>query len=306
MGVELDNANLALALMSTSTGTTYYGVIASATVLKGDGLPNDIQVGAGDLNVQVNGASDGSANVVNFDTSFTNPGGNGLAVAGTTEVLDFAGSLIQVSGTLNLDVTNYIQISGGFKFTKTASEMDITVGSAAFTGATDLTLAIGPSDNSLFSATGSLQMSLTATTFTLVSASVTVNTSLKVGSVLEIDTLTATLTNLSIDLATGNLSGVVDSGGVHDPELTITAATAKLFPDGGSITGSVTATPNGDGLGVQGTFDLSTGAFSVTLEQFNLTVGSAVTASATNVLVTYDPTNTAAHQPVGADWRRDH
>ena len=254
VGVELTGANLALALMSTSTGTTYYGVSANATSLSSVGLPGDITVGAGDLDIQINGASTGSASVVNFDTSFTNPGGNGLAVTGTSIVLDFNQSLVQVAGTLNLAVTDYLQISGGFKFTQTASEVDIIVGSGAFTGATDLTFAVGPIDNPLFSATGSVSMSFNATTFTLNNATLTVNTTLKVASVLEVETLSVSLSNLSVDLATGNLSGTVDSGGVHDPVLTVTAASATLFPGSSYVTGSVTATSGGDGLGFQGTF----------------------------------------------------
>jgi len=296
VGVELTGANLALALMSTSSGTTYYGVSASATSLSSVGLPGDIKVGAGDLDIQINGASTGSTSVVNFDTSFTNPGGNGLAVAGTSIVLDFNQSLVQVAGTLNLDVTDYLQISGGFKFTQTASEVDITVGSGAFTGATDLTFAVGPTDNPLFSATGSVSMSFNATTFTLNNATLTVNTTLKVSSVLEVETLSVSLSNLSVDLATGNLSGTVDSGGVHDPVLTVTAASATLFPGSSYVTGSVTATSGGDGLGFQGTFDLQTGAFSIKLEQFHLAVGSVFTADSTDVLVTYNPADSDPHQ----------
>ncbi|MDE3068412.1 MAG: hypothetical protein KGJ60_12810, partial [Verrucomicrobiota bacterium] len=297
VGVELSGANLALALMSASGGSVYYGVAASATSLSGVGLPGAITVGTGDLDVQVNASNDGS-NVVDFNTSFAGPGLTVQTGPGSSVNLDYTGSLIQVAGTLDLGVTDNVHISGGFRFTQTATEMDIVVGSAAFAGAQDLNFVLGSEANPFFSATGSVSMTLTATTFTVNSASLTVNTPLKIASVLEVDTLSASLSNLAIDLATGDLSGTVDSGGVHDPVLTLTAASASLFPGSTAITGSITATTGGDGLGFQGTFDLQTGAFSVTLEQLHLAIGAGpvFTADASNVLVTYNPASADPHQ----------
>lgn len=46
VGVKLDMANLALALFSTSGGTTYYGISAIADSLKSVGLPGDISLSA--------------------------------------------------------------------------------------------------------------------------------------------------------------------------------------------------------------------------------------------------------------------
>jgi len=113
---------------------------------------------------------------------------------------------------------------------------------------------------------------------------------------LEVDTLSVTVSNLAIDLATGSLSGVTDSGGTHPPVLTITAASATMFPGGSTITGSISATAGGDGLGFQGTFNLQTGAFSITLEELHLAIGSVFTADASGVLVTYDPADSDPHQ----------
>ncbi len=297
VGVSLTNVNLELALMGATNGTTYYAVSATADMVAGVGLPADIMVGVGSLNVQINGSSDGGADAVNFDASFPNSGGNGLAVPGSTLApLDFTQPLIQVSGSLTLSVTNFIQISGGFDFTQTAGVVDITVGAAAFTGATPLTFSLGSAASPFFSATGGVSLSFDATTFTVISASLTVNTELKIASVLEVDSLSVTLSNLSIDLATGDMTGTVGPGGAQDPMLTITAASATLFPGNSSLTGSITATTGGDGLGFQGTFDLQSGAFSITLEQLSLSVGSILTAGASNVLVTYNPADTDPHQ----------
>jgi hypothetical protein len=295
VGIELDDASFALALMSTSSGKSYYGVTASATSLAGVGLPSSLTIGAGDLDVQVNGSND-SGNVVNFDASFV--AGTGLAVAtgtGTSANLDFTGSLIRVAGSLDFGVADYIHISGGFSFTKTSNEIDINVGHTAFDGAADLDFVVGSETSPIFSATGFLSMTITATAFTISDASLTI-ASLKIASVLEVDTLTLAISNLSVDLATGDLVGVTDVNGVHDPILTITAASATLFPDSTNFTGSVTATPSGDGLGFQSTFDLSTGAFSITLEQFHLAIGTTFTADASDVLVTYDPNDSDPHQ----------
>ena len=298
VGVELDKASFALALFTGTTGKVYYGVVANATSLSSVGLPKSIKVGAGDLDVEINGSNDGGT-VVNFDAFKP---GTGLTVqtgTGTNMALDFTGSLIQVKGTLDLSITDNLNFSGSFSFTKTATEMDINFGHlATFSGAKDLSFSLGPSKDPYFSATAYGSMTITATTFTLNTVSVTVTTPLKIASILEVDTLSATVSDLSIDLATGDLSGVTDSKGVHDPTLTITAASAALFPGSSSITGAISATTGGDGLGFNGTFDLQTGAFSINLEQLHLAIGSGplFTADAANVLITYNPALSDPHQ----------
>ena len=60
------------------------------------------------------------------------------------------------------------------------------------------------------------------------------------------------------------------------------ADSAVLFP-GRTFTASVT--------GLSGTYNLGTHAFGLTLTHFTLTVGSAFTASADGVAITYDPEN---------------
>ncbi len=209
VGVSLTGANFSLALMSASSGTTYYAVSATASMLAGVGLPADITVGVGSLNVQINGSSDGT-DAVNFAASFPT---TGLTVPGSSlSPLDFTQSLIQVSGSLTLNVTNYIQISGGFDFTQTAGVVDITVGAAAFTGATALTFSLGSAASPFFSATGGVSLSFDSTTFTVISASLTVNTDIKIASVLEVDGLSVSLSNLAINLATGAVAGTVSMG----------------------------------------------------------------------------------------------
>jgi hypothetical protein len=294
VGVELQNAGFALALMKAANGTTYFGLMASADSLAAVGLPaNTLQLSGTSLNLEINGSSGGTGGVVNYDASFPGSSGNGLSVPtgpGTSQVLDFTQEIVQVQGALTLGVAGYIQVGGGFSFTQTSGGVDFVVGSAAFSNAPVLAFAVGTASNPIFSATGSLSITITPTTFTINNASLTVSAStpLKIASVLEVVSPSVTLSNLSIDLASGDMTGTVGPNGAQDPVLTVTAESASLFPGNTCFTGSVTPTSPG-GLGFQGTFDLATGTFSITLQQFQLAVGSVFTASSSNVLVTYNP-----------------
>jgi hypothetical protein len=303
VGVELQNAGFALALMTAANGTTYYGLMASADSLSSVGMPSSaIQFSGSSLNVEINGSSGGTGGVVNFDASFPGNSGNGLSVLtgpSSSEVLDFAQEIVQVQGALTLGVTDYIQISGGFSFTQTSSGVDIAIGSSAFTNAPVLDVTVGTSTNPIFSATGGLSISINSTTFTITSATLTIDpgTSLKIASVLEVESPSISLSNLSIDLSSGAIGGTIGPSGAQDPVLTLSAESASLFPDSTSFTGSVTPTSPG-GLGFQGTFDLETGAFSITLQQFKLVIGSVFTATSSNVLVSYNPALPASQQIV--------
>ncbi len=303
VGVELQNAGFALAVMTAANGTTYYGLMASADSLSGVGMPSSaLQFSGTSLNVEINGSSGGTGGVVNFDASFPGSSGNGLSVPtgpSSSQVLDFTQEIVQVQGALTLGVTDYIQVSGGFSFTQTSSGVDIVVGSAAFANAPVLDFTVGTASNPLFSATGGLSISINSTTFTINNASLTVSAStpLKIASVLEVVSPSVTLSNLSIDLSSGDIGGTIGPSGAQDPVLTLAAESASLFPGNSSFTGSVTPTSPG-GLGFQGTFDLETGSFSITLQQFKLTIGSVFTATSSNVLVTYNPALPSSQQIV--------
>jgi hypothetical protein len=288
IGFSATGINLALALFSDGAGNSYYGVAATAASLGPVGLPSAITVSGTLLNVEVNGSN--NSNVVNFDAF--NPG-TGLAVVGSTLPLDYTASLIEVQGNFSLGVANEISIGGGFSFTDTANLITIDLGAVSFTGADPFTFSLG----SFFTATGSLSMTISPTTFTLVNATLTVGSTLTLGSILSVTGLSVTVSDLSIDLSTGVMSGVTDSSGTHDPTLTINAASASMFPGNSTISGSVSAlAADNDNLGFKSTFDLSTGAFSITLEHTLFTIGSVMTVTSNDVLLTYDPNDTDPHQ----------
>lgn len=287
VGVELSDATVGLALLSTGDGMVYYGVSANATALQGIGLPDDIQVGVGELNVEINGASDGGETVVNFDASFTNPDGNGLAVSGTSLVLDYDQFLIHVAGSLSLSVTDYIEISGGFGFTKTADAIQIDVGTTAFDGAEALSFSLG----GFFSASGNLSMVIDADHVTINEASLTVNEKFTLGPILEVDSPGVGVSNIVIDRLTGSVSGS-EAG---NPTIEIMAGSARLFPGNTSISASATATESG-GIGLDAKFDLITGAFSIHVEEFELVVGTVLTAHASDSTISYNPEDSDPHQ----------
>jgi len=294
-GIELDNASFALALISGSNGKTYYGLQASADSLSAIGLPSGFNLSGSNLGVAINGSNDSVSGVVDFDSTFnTGTGGAGLLVStggGNNETLDFSTQLIHVYGGISLQFSSYISISGGFNYTQTSGTItDIVLGHDAYDGASDLVFTLGTSSSTLFTATGSLDMTITAGTSTthgtttIHSATLSVP-EIKIASVLEVVSPSVTLSNISIDNTTGAL---VTSGSTI---LTITAASATLFKDSTVLNGSVTQTNPSDSSdnGLSGTFNLTSGAFAVTLEVFTLNISTVLTANATNVQITYSP-----------------
>jgi len=297
VGVEVTGAGFGLALFkptATANTTTYYGFSASATSISGVGLPSGVTASAGNLNVQINGATSGSA-VVNFDSSFVAGTGLAIATGGAPINLDFTASLLQVAGSINLTFSSYISISGGFSFTQSGDTVSINLGASAYNGAPALNFSFGSGTTTYFSATGGLSMSFDASSITIVSATLTVDNGFTIPSILQVTTPTVALSNISIDKATGQISGAVVNGTPSDPDLTIKAGSATLFPGNSTISASITPTNPGDN-GLQGVFNLQTGAFSITLQQFTMTVGSVFTAQASDVVISYDPTNTDPNQ----------
>src|SRR6185369_3994458 len=99
------------------------------------------------------------------------------------------------------------------------NEVAIVVGHEAFEGATDVEFKLGSESDPFFTATASLNMKFDASSFTILSASIGVPQDLNIGSILQINSPAITLSNLSIDRTTGEISGTVNG----DPILTITA-----------------------------------------------------------------------------------
>jgi hypothetical protein len=167
----------------------------------------------------------------------------------------------------------------------------------AFTGATDLTLTVGSGSNTFFTASGSLNMAITPTvgstdgTTTITSASLTIS-EIKIADVLDLSSPTVTMTNLSIDNVTGSVVALSNS------TLNITANSISLFPGSTLLSGTVTSPEPTTTPAFDGNFDLSTGAFSATLQIFALKISSVLTANATLVQITYSPAAGSGQQIV--------
>ncbi len=123
-GFSITGANLALVLMTPTNSTDtsfYYALKASADSLGVVGFPTGVDASATNISVAVNSSFDGS-HVVDFtqlpDGKLTVPTG-----ASTSEDFDYAGSLLTVAATVNLDFTNFIHINGSFSFTKTGTQL---------------------------------------------------------------------------------------------------------------------------------------------------------------------------------------
>ena len=301
-GIELDNAGFALALIYGANNKTYYGLQATAGSLSALGLPAGFNLSGSNLGAAINGSNDSTGGVVNFDSSFTSgTGGKGLLVStggGNNVTLDFATQLVQVYGGINLQFGSYIGISGGFDYTQTSGTVtNIVLGSGAYTGASDLVFTLGTASSTLFTASGSLNMTITAGTSSvdgttaITSASLSVP-EIKVANVLDVVSPSVTITNISID----NKTGAISTSG--SSILTITATSATLFPGSSSLSGSIAADPNDpvsaanggtEVNGFNGTFNLSSGAFAVRLGIFTLNVSTVLTAVADDVNITYSP-----------------
>ena len=185
VGIELDNAGFALALIYGADAHTYYGLQATAGSLSAIGLPAGFNLSGSNLYVAING-SNNSNTVVDFDTSFTNhgasgsgPSANGLLIStggGNSVTLDFTTQLVQVYGGISLQFGSYIGISGGFDYTQTSGTVtNIVLGSGAYTGASDLVFTLGTGSSTLFTASGSLNMTITAGTTTINSATLSLS-----------------------------------------------------------------------------------------------------------------------------------
>ena len=310
-GIQLTNANFALALVTASDNKVYYGFAESGGTFSVVGLPSDFTMSVSDLAVSINGTSSGSY-ALDFDSTFG--AGTGLVVSTgyvvtngvptttlTSMNLDLNAPLTAISGNVDIQISSFLTLTGGFSYSESSSTINIVIGTAAFTGATELTLTLGSGSTSFFTATGSLNMTITSTATTITSASVTIqkvgnNPGLDIPGIIDVTTPTITLTNIAINNSTGQITS--SGGGV--PGLTLTAASATLFPGNSSITASVTpSTGTGaDGLGFQATFNLQTGAFNITLEEFALTVGNVLTAKASSVVITYSPSDGSNQQLV--------
>ena len=296
-GLQLTSASFALALVYGANGNTYYGLMASAQSIGSVGLPSGFNVTGSNLFVAINGGADSNGYVADFASSFGN--GSGLVVStggGNSQTIAFTQPLVQVYGQIALQFGSFISIQGGFNYSDQAGVQTILLGQSAFTGAPDLSLTITAGGNTLFTASGSLDMVITPTvgnthgTTEITSASLTVP-EIKIASVLDVITPTVTITNLAIDNVTGAFTA--QSGST----LTITADSINLFPGSSVLSGSVTSSTPGTPA-MSATFDLNTGAFSATLQQLSLSVSHVLSASASQVSITYSPAAGSSQQIV--------
>ena len=305
VGAQATGAEFGLALFEPTLATdtsVYFGLEASAASLSGVGLPAGVTLSAGKLNAQINGGS-GSA-VVNFNTSFASGTGLTIQTGGAPVSLDYTAPLTQVTGNLALAFTSYLSISGGFAFSQSGSTVNINIGTSAFTGATALSFALGSGGSTFFSATGGLAMSFDADSISITTGTLTVNNGFNIPNIMAVTSPTVTLSNITVNKATGLVSGAVVNGNLKDPDLTITAGSATVLPGNATVTASVSPTSPG-GNGVQGVFNVQSGEFTITLQQFALTVGSVFSASATDVVFSYNPTSTGPAPAIGTN-RRGH
>jgi len=296
VGVQATGAGFALALFRPTSATdtsSYFGLQASATSMAAVGMPAEVTVSAGNLNVQINGGN--GSKVVNFDTSFTPGTGLTIQTGGTPVKLDYTAPLTQVSGTLAMAFTGFVNISGGFAFSQSGGTVNINIGTSAFPGATALNFTLGFGGATFISATGALVMSIDADSISITTATLTVNSGFNIPNILAVASPVVALSTITITDATGQISGAVVNGNATAPDLTISAGSATVLPGNSAVTATVSPTSPG-GNGVQGVFNLQSGAFTITLQQFALTVGSVLSANATNVVISYNPTDIDPHQ----------
>lgn len=150
-------------------------------------------------------------------------------------------------------------------FTFTQNSNNVTV------DAEGVRLTVGSSDDPTMVLTGSADFTFGSTQFS-VTGSLGIN-QLNAGSFIQLTNPTLSLTSFSVNEATGALSGKIG----------VAADAVKLFP-GKAF--SATAT------GLDGSFDLGTSAFSLSLSTFDLSVTGAFEATAATVTIDYDPNST--------------
>ena len=106
----------------------------------------------------------------------------------------------------------------------------------------------------------------------------------------------------ALDFGSATLGGILKLNTVHISftvsgttvtGVSITAASASLFPGNSDITGAITPTTAG-GNGVVGQYNVTTKLFSLQIQKLHLTVGSAMTADASNFTLAYNPTGSAS------------
>ena len=114
----------------------------------------------------------------------------------------------------------------------------------------------------LSNATASAELEFSDDQFKIVSASITANTTFKIGSLFEVEGATVSVANFAISAA-----------GVGTGSFSIGAAKATLFP-GKSFSAAVTD--------FEFTFDTQTSSFDVTVGSFELAVGEALKVTATS------------------------
>ncbi|HNQ87709.1 MAG TPA: hypothetical protein PKM73_03635, partial [Verrucomicrobiota bacterium] len=94
---------------------------------------------------------------------------------------------------------------------------------------------------------------------------------------------------LSLTGVTLDFGSVVYSGGVYSSGTVGISVTSASLYDGKSFSASLTDGGDADALALVGTCDPGTTAFSLTADQFKLTVGEALEIQASGIVLSYDP-----------------
>src|SRR5262245_15039184 len=223
---------------ASGTGLT---VTASALSIDLGGL---VSVSSGDASFTLNTETGDLAGSASADLAVNFPG---LTGSGTVSLeIDTANDFVKVDAdglALSLTAGAFtLDLTGDFSFEKSGSDV-------AVTGA-DVNVVFSAGAEELVNATADFDFSWNDTQFTINNASLTFNDTFTIASVLELDSPSVGIRHI-----------VVENGGTFRAgSISLGPAAGTVFPRSTTFTGSAT--------GILGTYDFTTGAFSVDIDHF--------------------------------------
>ncbi len=173
-------------------------------------------------------------------------------------------------------------VSLGSIFSITADEISLEVdGDDVHIVIDDMTFSAGD----VFEVGGSLDMTITPTQIVVTEASLTFAGDFEIGTFFSITTPGLSLS----DFVYVHSGADPPDTGMQSGVIGISAGSAELFP----------GQPfSADATGIDGSFNLVTGAFSITLDTFTLTAGSAFEVDAAGITIQYDPADDGVQELV--------
>ncbi|MEI7921870.1 MAG: LamG-like jellyroll fold domain-containing protein, partial [Planctomycetota bacterium] len=243
-----------------------------------------------DVNLTVNasGATFAGSMVISTDSASLMPG---KKFSGTITPLTAGEPALK--GTVNL-------ATGAFSLT--AGQLDLTSEKFFTASATNIVLAYDPTVTGTQTLVSIASISLTVKPLKDLGVSVS-NLSIRTDG-FAFDNLTITPANVSLGTVLTVTNPTISfenidftqpadgSAATFRGNLTLAADAASLFP-GKQFSGSITPVEAGQ-YAISGTFNLNSGAFSLTAGKLDLTSQKFFTASATNLVLAYDPTATGS------------